>query len=36
MVNTESVFIEPRTGKGMLTVMALLDDIVIGARKIKS
>ena len=36
VVNTESVFIEPRTGKGMLTVMALLDDIVIGARKIKS
>ena len=36
VVNTESVFIEPRTGKGMLTVMALLDDIVIGAKKIKS
>ena len=36
VVNTETVFIEQRPGKGMLTVMALLDDIVIGARKIKS
>ena len=35
-MNTETVFIEQRTGKGMLTVMALLDDIVIGAKKIKS
>ena len=36
VVNTETVFIEQRPGKGMLTVMALLDDIVIGAKKIKS
>ena len=32
-INTESVLIEQRAGKGMLTVMALLDDIVIGGRK---
>ena len=32
-INTETVLIEQRAGKGMLTVMALLDDIVIGGRR---
>ena len=32
-INTESVLIDQRAGKGMLTVMALLDDIVIGGRR---
>ncbi len=34
VINTETVLIEPRAGKGMLTVMALLDDVVIGARRV--
>lgn len=32
-VNTEDVFIDGRAGKGMLLVMALLDDVVVGARR---
>ena len=32
-LNTENVLIEQRAGKGMLTIMALLDDIVTGGRK---
>jgi DNA gyrase subunit A len=32
-VNTEQVLIEARAGKGMLLVMALLDDVVVGAYK---
>ncbi|MEA5060325.1 MAG: DNA topoisomerase 4 subunit A [Clostridia bacterium] len=32
-VNTEDVLIESRAGKGMLLVMVLLDDVVIGARR---
>ena len=35
-LNTETVLIEQRAGKGMLTVMALLDDIVIGGRRVLS
>lgn len=35
-INTESVLIEPRAGKGMLTIMALLDDVVIGGRRVLS
>lgn len=35
-INTESVLIEPRAGKGMLTVMALLDDVVVGGRRVLS
>ena len=34
VINTETVLIESRAGKGMLTVMALLDDVVIGARRV--
>ncbi len=36
VINTESVLIEPRAGKGMLTVMTLLDDVVTGGRKVLS
>ena len=32
-VNTEDVLIDGRAGKGMLLVMALLDDVVVGARR---
>jgi len=32
-LNTETVLIEQRAGRGMLTVMALLDDVVTGGRK---
>lgn len=32
-INTEDVLIDNRAGKGMLLVMALLDDVVTGARR---
>lgn len=36
VINTESVLIEPRASKGMLTIMTLLDDVVTGGRKVLS
>jgi len=34
VLNTENVLIDGRAGKGMLIVMALLDDLVTGARRL--